>query len=406
VFAARGLLRRGAARWEGAARWGPAGWYELALRGLQGLAVGLTRVLQSGYLRYYLIITVAATAGPAGYALAARGPLTVAVDWSDLRFYEVGLAVLILLATLAAILLKSRLAAIAALGVVGYGVALIFVLFGAPDLAMTQFLVETLTVILFVLVFYHLPEPRTVSDRVARWRDAALAAVAGAVMAALVLAGTPENYQSISAYFVENSVPRGHGRNVVNVILVDFRGFDTLGEITVLSVAAVGVYALLKLRRRADGGAAVADRGPVREGGRAVTSLILRTTTRFVLPLLLLFSVFLLVRGHHEPGGGFSGGLVAAAAFVLYRFAFGREEVRRVLPVDARALIGAGLLVALAGGSAALLAGRPLMTSLWWQVAVPGVGELDLGTPLVFDVGVYLTVVGVTLSIILPLAEE
>jgi multicomponent Na+:H+ antiporter subunit B len=137
-----------------------------------------------------------------------------------------------------------------------------------------------------------------------------------------------------------------------------------------------------------------------------VTSLILRTTTRFVLPLLLLFSVFLLVRGHHEPGGGFSGGLVAAAAFVLYRFAFGREEVRRVLPVDARALIGVGLLVALAGGSAALLAGRPLMTSRWWQVAVPGVGELDLGTPLVFDVGVYLTVVGVTLSIILPLAEE
>jgi multicomponent Na+:H+ antiporter subunit B len=137
-----------------------------------------------------------------------------------------------------------------------------------------------------------------------------------------------------------------------------------------------------------------------------VTSPILRTTTRFLLPLLLLLSLVLLVRGHHEPGGGFSGGLVAAAAFVLYRFAFGREEVRRVLPVDARALIGAGLLVALAGGSAALLAGRPLMTSLWWQVAVPGVGELDLGTPLVFDVGVYLTVVGVTLSIILPLAEE
>jgi multicomponent Na+:H+ antiporter subunit B len=137
-----------------------------------------------------------------------------------------------------------------------------------------------------------------------------------------------------------------------------------------------------------------------------VTSLILRTTTRFVLPLLLLFSVFLLIRGHHEPGGGFSGGLVAAAAFVLYRFAFGVEEVRRVLPVDARTLIGAGLLVAIASGSAALLTGRPLMTGLWWQVTVPGVGDLDLGTPLLFDVGVYLAVAGVTLSIVLPLAEE
>jgi multicomponent Na+:H+ antiporter subunit A len=267
AYAGRGLLRRAVARWEGAARWGPTGWYELALKGLNGLAVGLTRVLQSGYLRYYLMITVAATAGLAGYALAARGPLTVAVNWSDLRFYEVGLAVLILLATLAAILLKSRLAAIAALGVVGYGVALIFVLFGAPDLAMSQFLVETLTVILFVLVFYHLPESRIVSDRVARWRDTTLAVAVGAVMTALVLVGTPENYPPISAYFVENSVSRGHGRNVVNVILVDFRGLDTLGEITVLSVAAVGVYALLKLRRRADGGACgrVAARGPVGE---------------------------------------------------------------------------------------------------------------------------------------------
>jgi multicomponent Na+:H+ antiporter subunit A len=267
AYAGRGLLRRAASRWEGAARWGPAGWYELALKGLRGTAVGLTRVLQSGYLRYYLMITVAATVGLAGYALAARGPLTVEVNWSDLRFYEAGLAVLILLATLAAILLGSRLAAIAALGVVGYGVALIFVLFGAPDLAMTQFLVETLTVILFVLVFYHLPESKKVSERVARWRDAALAVPVGALMTALVLVGTPELYPSISDFFVENSVPRGHGRNVVNVILVDFRGFDTLGEITVLAVAAVGVYALLKLRRREDGDAAASapERGPAGE---------------------------------------------------------------------------------------------------------------------------------------------
>jgi multicomponent Na+:H+ antiporter subunit A len=264
AYAGRGLLRRAASRWGGAARWGPAGWYELALKGLHGLAVGQTRLLQSGYLRYYLMITVATTAGLTGYALVGRRAPTVAVNWSDLRFYEAGLAVLILLAVLAAVLLKSRLAAIAALGVVGYGVALVFILFGAPDLAMTQFLVETLTVILFVLVFYHLPESRIVSDRVARWRDAALAAGAGAVMTALVLVGTPENYPPISAYFVENSVPRGHGRNVDNVILVDFRGLDTLGEITVLAVAAVGVYALLKLRRRADDEAGVSptDRAP------------------------------------------------------------------------------------------------------------------------------------------------
>jgi len=137
-----------------------------------------------------------------------------------------------------------------------------------------------------------------------------------------------------------------------------------------------------------------------------VTSLILRTTARFMMPLLLLFSLFLLLRGHNEPGGGFSGGLVAAAAFVLYRFAFGAEEVQRSLPVDPKAMIGAGLLVAVASGSLALLAGKPLMTSLWTRLRTPGFGDFDLGTPLLFDVGVYLAVLGVTLSIILPLAEE
>lgn len=137
-----------------------------------------------------------------------------------------------------------------------------------------------------------------------------------------------------------------------------------------------------------------------------MTSLILRSTTRFLLPLLLLFSVFLVFRGHHEPGGGFSGGLVAAAAFVLVRFAFGVEEVKRILPIDPRALMGTGLIVAIISGSLALFVGQPLMTGLWGKLPIPGVGEIDLGTPLFFDVGVYLAVTGVALSIILPLAEE
>jgi multicomponent Na+:H+ antiporter subunit B len=137
-----------------------------------------------------------------------------------------------------------------------------------------------------------------------------------------------------------------------------------------------------------------------------MTSFILSSATRLLLPLLLLFSVFLLLRGHNDPGGGFSGGLVAAASFILYRFAFGAEATRHVLPMNTVVLIGAGLLIAIASGSSALLAGQPLMTGLWVRIAVPGWGNLDVGTPLLFDVGVYLAVVGVTLSIILSLAEE
>jgi multicomponent Na+:H+ antiporter subunit B len=137
-----------------------------------------------------------------------------------------------------------------------------------------------------------------------------------------------------------------------------------------------------------------------------MSSLVLRVSTRFMLPLLLLFSVFLLLGGHNEPGGGFSGGLVASSAFVLYGFAFGVPEARRVLTLEPHTLLGVGLLIAVGSGSAGLLAGRPLMTSLWVQLALPGLGKLDLGTPLLFDVGVYLVVVGVVLMIILPLVEE
>ncbi len=137
-----------------------------------------------------------------------------------------------------------------------------------------------------------------------------------------------------------------------------------------------------------------------------MNSLILRVATRFMLPLLLLFSIFLLLRGHNEPGGGFSGGLVGAAAFVLYGLAFGVPEARRALGVDPRSFVGAGLLVAVGSGTLALLLGRAFMAGVWGHFEVPGFGLLHVGTPLVFDIGVYLVVIGVTLSIILPLVEE
>jgi multicomponent Na+:H+ antiporter subunit B len=135
-------------------------------------------------------------------------------------------------------------------------------------------------------------------------------------------------------------------------------------------------------------------------------SLILRTATRFLLPMMLLFSAFLLLRGHHLPGGGFVGGLVAAAAFSLYAFAFDPREARLLLRVDPRSLIGGGLLLALASGSLSLLAGDPFMTGLWGTLDLGRVGEIKLGTPLFFDAGIYLVVLGSTLAMILTMAER
>lgn len=137
-----------------------------------------------------------------------------------------------------------------------------------------------------------------------------------------------------------------------------------------------------------------------------MSSLILSVATRFMLPLLLLFSLFLLLRGHNDPGGGFSGGLVAASAFVLYVFAFGVEQARHAIGIDPRTLIGAGILVSLASGFAPLLLGKPFLTGLWGELFVPGFGTFAIGSPLFFDIGVFLVVIGIVTVIIFTLAEE
>jgi multicomponent Na+:H+ antiporter subunit A len=249
VFAVRDRLYNGTRRLSLASLPGAEDAYKLILTVLNVVASGQTRILQNGYLRVYLLTIIGTTVLLVGYSLASRDVFALNLRWSDIQFYELALAILILLATLMATFTSSRLGAVAALGVVGYAIALVYILFGAPDLAMTQFLIETLMVILFVLIFYVLPRFAVLSPQRVRVRDGLVALCAGALMTAFVMIATSVQFNPpISGYFAENSVARAHGRNLVNVILVDFRALDTLGEITVLGVAAVGVYALLKLR--------------------------------------------------------------------------------------------------------------------------------------------------------------
>jgi multicomponent Na+:H+ antiporter subunit A len=235
------------------ARFGPARGYRALLDGMLWLADRQTRVLQNGYLRVYLITIVSATTALVGYTLLTQTDLDGTLRSPDVRVYELLIAGVILAATIAVTQARSRLAAVAALGTIGYGIALLYILFGAPDLAMTQFAIETLTVLLFVLVIYRLPRFASMSSRAVRARDAAIALSAGAMMTLLVLIVTANPTQTgLTSYFAENSVTLAKGRNIVNVILVDFRALDTLGEIVVLAVAAAGVYSLLKLRPTQD----------------------------------------------------------------------------------------------------------------------------------------------------------
>ncbi|MEX1117944.1 MAG: hydrogen gas-evolving membrane-bound hydrogenase subunit E, partial [Terrimicrobiaceae bacterium] len=229
---------------------GPERGYELILEGVLGFARWQTRILQNGYLRNY-VLTVGGFTVLLLLWLLPRNDFTV--DWSRMvptSVLGVTVCALIIASALMACFATSRFAAILALGVVGLGVAIIFFLFGAPDLAMTQILVETLTLVLFVLAFQRLPLLKEFSSVSTRVRDAVLALIFGGVMTVLVLVAFhfKSSTAPISEYMGENSLPLAYGRNVVNVILVDFRALDTLGEITVLAIAALGVFAMLKLR--------------------------------------------------------------------------------------------------------------------------------------------------------------
>ena len=231
----------------------PTRLYQSALRGLSAVAGAQTRILQSGYLSAYLLIVFVTLTVAVGATVVGDTGWWATWTLAPVTLPEVVVCAIMIAAALAAIRSPSRLGAIAALGGVGYGISLLFVFFGAPDLALTQFAIETLTVILFVLVIYRLPRFALLSSPGVRRRDALVAIAVGTLMGALVLVASAAPLPSrLAAFFAAQSLPAAHGRNVDNVILVDFRALDTLGEITVLAVAAIGVWSLVRLRLGGD----------------------------------------------------------------------------------------------------------------------------------------------------------
>ncbi len=232
---------------------GPERAYQAVMAGIVVVAKAQTRVLQNGVLGWYLLVTIGTTVALGGYAIVTRvGPVPIGLEPVSLG--EAAVALAMVAGAGAVVRAQSLLFAVAALGVVGYGVAVVFLLFGGPDLALTQFAIETLSVLLFVLVLRRLPPLRVLSPRSERVRDGVVAVAGGVFVAVLVLAATAAPHPTpLRDYFGAASLALANGRNVVNVILVDFRGFDTLGEITVLAVAALGVVALVRLRASAPG---------------------------------------------------------------------------------------------------------------------------------------------------------
>ncbi|MEH0974124.1 Na+/H+ antiporter subunit A [Micromonospora sp. CPCC 205546] len=393
--------------------------YEWLTRRFDRMAIEVTGATQRGSLPQYLgTILLVLTVVPGGAMLATR-PWQDRVALWDSPVQVVVVAVVTVAAVLA-VGARRRLTAMLLVGMTGYGTAMLFVIYGAPDLALTQFLVETATIAVFVLVLRRLPERFSARPRRRRWVRRTIGLAVGVVVGGLALtAASARQAPTISDAFPDLAVTQGYGRNVVNVTLVDIRAWDTMGELSVLVVAATGVASLVFQRSRT-GPRPRRPEPPNRvqrpghrvwlRGGATLhkrqRSIVLEVVTRLVFHTVVVFSLFLLFSGHNAPGGGFAGGLVASLALAVRYLAGGRYELAEAAPVGAGTVLGAGLFVSIGTGAIALFAGGTVLESARIDLWLPLIGKFYLVTSLFFDVGVYLVVVGLVLDILRSLGAE
>ncbi len=316
------------------------------------------------------------------------------------------IAWLVLIAATVAVVVahRARFLSLIFISVVGSTIALTFVYLSAPDLALTQISVEVVTILLLLLALNLLPKTSPTESSIPRkLRDGVLAVTGGlGVGAAAWAVMTRDGMQSISRFHWENSYSGGGGTNVVNVILVDFRGFDTFGEIIVLGIAALAIFALLDTADRGEAGRRLANWTPdlIRSPERHPMMLVV--ATRLLLPLALMAGLYIFLRGHNEPGGGFIAGLVFSIALLMQFMASGWGWADARLRADHHNLIAWGVLIAGLTGVGSILFGAPFLTSAFDYFSLPVVGEFELATAMLFDVGVALTVVG---AVMLALAQ-
>lgn len=359
--------------------------------------------IENGSLQRYLTMMLIVVLLFAGWPLFEMSNLVGNKTSTPIDAHNAVGAILLMIGAISTVIwYHKRVISLLMLSVVGLMVSIAFTRFSAPDLALTQLTVEVVTVILLMLALFFLPQesPRE-SSSIRVLRDIGISSVLGIVVASICYALVTRPLESISDFFLANAKTGGGGTNVVNVILVDFRGFDTLGEICVLGIAAIGIYKLLANlplyipTKDSEGRPWAKERYPV----------LLETISQSLLPLALLVSFYIFLRGHNLPGGGFIAGLVTAVAFILQYIAHGSHWISERLTINYRRVIASGIAIALLTGIGSWLFGRPFMTTWFEYFDIPFIGKIELASALVFDIGVYITVVGSTLMILASLGK-
>ena len=374
--------------------------FDAATKALARAAQRFTEAVHNGSLQRYMFVILAtaviiALAGfvSADYVEGGRptlpAPGAAVVAW-----------VLLVGGTTAVVLgHRHRYLSLIFISVIGLVISLTFVFLSAPDLALTQISVEVVTILLLLVALNLMPKTSPVESGVGRrLRDGLLATLGGLGMAGATWALLRrEGPASISEFHWNNSYSGGGGTNVVNVILVDFRGFDTFGEIIVLGIAALTIFALLDTAGRGASGRRLARWTPDQNRSPERHPMMLVVATRLLLPLALVVGFYIFLRGHNEPGGGFIAGLVVSVALLMQYMASGYAWANRRLPVDHHGLIGFGVMAAAVTGLAAMVFGVPFLTSAYEYVPIPLIGDVGLSSALAFDIGVACTVVGVVM---------
>ena len=378
---------------------------------LVGGTVALSRAISershNGAISRYLAIFVVTTV-ISGY-LAWRGggmpvqtrgmipiPPVVWVGW-----------MLLLVATISVVLMhRDRFRTLVVIGIIGLMISVGFVYLSAPDLALTQISVETVTIMLLLLALHYIPKTSPVeSSGGRRFRDAVIAIAAGAGVGGLAYAFMLRDVETISEYHLANSYTGGGGTNVVNVILVDFRGYDTYGEIIVLGIAGLTIYALLEALLAGPAGRRLRNTDYSTDRSKDRHPLMMVVATRLMLPIAAMVGIFIFLRGHNEPGGGFVAGLVISIALLMQYMASGFAWTQARQRIEYHAMIGTGVVIAGLTGAGAWLAGKPFLTSAFGYVHLPPIEEFELATAALFDLGVFLTVLGAVMLMLYSLSR-
>lgn len=427
LFLARRPIKR--AQSAIAKMYGPGGAddvYRYLMRSLDRGSLILTGALQRGSLPLSMSLILGCFVVLVGGSMLLNAATPGDVRWFD-STAQLATAGLVAVATVLAVRSRRRMRAVLLVGVAGYGMSFLFLLFGAPDLALTQFLAETLSLAVLVLVLRVLPSRFEDATAASRIRRAAFGIMVGVVVTWMALT-LPQVRTGLPAStgLSTTAVDYGGGSNIVNIILVDVRAWDTMGELSVVVAAATGIASLVFLHdkgmsvgrraaatmrgRRGDYRSAtsltVAGQDWLTEGGSVHPrrrSLMLEVTVRLLFPVVLLWSLFLLFSGHNNPGGGFAAGLVGGLALLLRYLAGGRAELRSAAPVSPGVLMGIGLFLSAGNGLVSMLVGGDVLQTWVYDIPIPLLGKLHLVTSVFFDIGVYFVVVGLVLDILTSL---